>query len=170
MRQETQVNPYIVVKSSGIHSRGIFAKKKISAETEIIEYLGEKITKSESERRAEVPLRQHKEDRRFGAVYIFELNKRYDIDGNVDYNLAKYINHSCEPNCEAVNISGRIWIVALRDIEKGEELTYNYGYGIEEHEEHPCRCGSSRCVGYILDEDLWPEIQENRLPLNQSLS
>ena len=153
-------HPYIEVRESAIHSRGVFAKTAIPAETEIIEYLGEKITKAESERRAQIPLSRHKADRRQGAVYIFELNKRYDIDGDVDYNFAKYINHSCEPNCEAVNIRGHVWITALRDIKAGEELVYNYGYALEDYKDHPCRCGSSRCVGYILNEEFWPQLPE----------
>ena len=94
-----------------------------------------------------------------GLVYIFELNKRYDIDGNVSYNTAKYINHSCAPNCEPEIIRGHIWIIALRNIMKGEELTYNYGYGFEDYQDHECRCGSDNCIGYILGEEYWPKLR-----------
>lgn len=153
-------HPYIVIKESAIHSLGIFARTDIPAETRIIEYVGDKITKAESNRRADIPLTRHKADQRFGAVYIFDLNKRYDLDGDVPHNAAKYINHSCGPNCEAVNIRGHIWIMALRDIKAGEELTYNYGYDSEDFDEHPCRCGSPRCVGYIVNEDFWPQVKE----------
>lgn len=152
-------SPYIVVKKSNIHSKGIFAKKDIPAETEIIEYIGERITKKEADVRGEQVLSRSKTDVTRGAVYIFELNKRFDIDGNVPWNTAGIINHSCDPNCEAVNIDGHIWICSKRDIEKGEELTYNYGYGIDNYDEHPCRCGSENCVGYILDEDQWPKLK-----------
>lgn len=156
-------SPYIVVRTSKIHARGVFAKKNVPAETRIIEYVGEKITKAESERRADVVLHASKKDKTKGAVYIFTLNKRHDIDGNVSYNTARYINHSCAPNCEAQLIRGHIWIVALRDIAKGEEITYNYGYDIEDYEDHPCCCGAPNCVGYILEEEHWPKLKAKHL-------
>ncbi len=152
-------SPYIVVKKSSIHSKGVFAKKDIPAETEIIEYVGERITKKEADIRGERVLSRSKTDVTRGAVYIFELNKRFDIDGNVSWNTAGIINHSCDPNCEAVNIDGHIWICSKRDIDKGEELTYNYGYNFDNYEEHPCRCGSDNCVGFILDEEQWPRLK-----------
>lgn len=150
---------YIEVRKSGIHNRGVFAIKNIPAGTEIIEYVGEKITKRESDIRGEQVLKRSKDDLTKGAVYIFELNKRYDIDGNVAWNTAGIINHSCDPNCEAVNIGGHIWVCARRDIIKGEELTYNYGYSLDNWWEHPCRCGSANCVGYILAEEYWPDLK-----------
>lgn len=156
-------SPYVVVRGSAIHGRGVFARKYISAGTRIIEYVGEKITKAESERRAEVILNHSKQDRTKGAVYIFTLNKRYDIDGNAAYNTARFINHSCHPNCEAQLIHGHIWIVALRDLNKGEELSYNYGYDMDSYEEHPCRCGSHNCIGYILAEEHWPKLKAKHL-------
>ena len=155
-------SPYICVKSSKIHSKGIFAKKDIPEGTRIIEYVGEKITKAESDRRADIPLKRAKKNKKYGAVYIFELNKRYDLDGDVPYNTAKYINHSCNPNCETDIIRGRIWIIALRDIQKGEEISYNYGYGYEDFQEHKCECGADNCVGYILDEDHWPKLKRKK--------
>lgn len=156
-------SPYIIVRSSSIHSRGVFARKEISEGTRIIEYVGEKITKAESDRRAETVLHASKNDKTLGAVYIFTLNKRHDIDGNVSWNTARLINHSCAPNCEAQLIRGHIWIVAVRDIPRGEEITYNYGYDFDNHEEHPCRCGSPNCVGYILAEEHWPKLKAKRL-------
>jgi len=155
MRQSRTTSPYISVTKSSIHSLGVFAKQDIPAGTRVIEYVGERITKAESDRRAELPLERSKKDNSCGAVYIFELNKRYDIDGDVFYNTARYINHSCDPNCETEISRGHIWIVALRDIKKGEELSYNYGYSYDDHEDHPCNCGSPRCVGYILAEEHW---------------
>ncbi|MCK5083439.1 MAG: SET domain-containing protein-lysine N-methyltransferase, partial [Candidatus Omnitrophica bacterium] len=115
--------------------------------------------KAESERRASIPLEKNKENSEYGAVYIFNLNKRHDIDGNVSYNTARFINHSCDSNCETEIIRGHIWIIALRDIKKGEELSYNYNYDFEDYEDHKCRCGSNRCIGYILDEDHWPQLR-----------
>lgn len=156
-------SPYISVCNSKIHAQGVFAKKNIIAGTRLIEYVGEKITKKESDRRAEIVLDVNKKDKTKGAVYIFTLNKRYDIDGNVSYNIARFINHSCLANCEAHLIHGHIWIVATRDICKGEEVSYNYGYGFDDYEEHPCCCGSSNCVGYILDEEHWPKLKAKYL-------
>ncbi len=146
-------HPLLVVKRSSIHNRGVFARRQIPKGTRVIEYVGEKITKAESERRADRQLGRAKQDAAAGAVYIFELNKRYDIDGNVAYNLARLINHSCDPNCETGIVRGHIWISAIRDIAKGEELSYNYGYDMDNYEDHPCRCGSRNCQGYIVAEE-----------------
>lgn len=152
-------SPFILMKKSRIHNRGVFARVDIPGGTEIIEYVGEKITKAESDRRGAIVLKQARKSKTKGAVYLFELNSRYDLDGNVRYNTAGQINHSCLPNCEAVDIRGHIWIVAIRDIKAGEELTYNYGYGFDDWEDHPCRCGAPNCVGYILAEEHWPKLR-----------
>ena len=142
------MKPYVIKKST-IHGNGVFAARDIKEGERIIEYLGEKITKEESNRRG---LEQEEKSKKTGegAVYIFELDDEYDIDGNFDYNDARFINHACETNCEAENIDGHIWIVATCDIKKGEELLYNYGYALEHFFEHPCRCGKPNCVGYIV--------------------
>jgi SET domain-containing protein len=84
-----------------------------------------------------------------------ELNDRYDIDGKPLKNTARYINHSCEPNCAVHKTSRTIWIVAVWDITAGEELSYNYGCSIEGYEDHPCQCGSQHCCGYILAQQYW---------------
>src|SRR3989338_7722577 len=93
-------SPYITVQKSRIHNRGVFARKDIPKGARIIEYVGEKITKSESDHRAGLPLERNRKNEHYGAVYIFQLNKKQDIDGNVPYNTALFINHSCDPNCE----------------------------------------------------------------------
>ena len=152
-------SPYINVKKSSIHSVGVFSRKNIFKGTQIIEYVGDMITKKESDRRADIPLQKNEKDSEHGAVYIFKLNKRYDIDGYVPYNTARLINHSCNPNCETDIIRGHIWVIAIRDIKKGDELTYNYNYDWEDYEDHKCWCGSKRCVGYILDEEHWPKLK-----------
>ncbi len=152
---------YIEVKSSKIHSKGVFAAKDIPKGEEVIEYIGEKITKKESEKRADKQFKKG-EDKGNGEghVYIFELNKRYDIDGNFSWNPARLINHSCDPNSEAqIEDKKRVWIIATRKIKKGEEITYNYGYDIENFKEHPCRCGSKNCIGYIMDKKKWPKLK-----------
>ncbi len=146
-----------IVKRSSIHNRGIFAKHDIPNDTPIIEYVGEKITKAESRRRGDALMEKSKKTG-CAAVYVFTLNKRYDIDGGKGRNPARYINHSCAPNCEAYIIRGRIWIYSLREIKAGEELTYNYGFDADTWDDHPCRCGSKRCIGYIVEEKQWPKL------------
>lgn len=148
-------SPYIYLKKSKIHSQGVFARKDIPEGERVIEYVGEKITKAVSHKRADGPLNRHKKNKNHGAVYLFELNKRYDIDGDVPYNTARFINHSCDPNCETDIIRGKIYIISIRDIKKGEEITYNYGYGWDDFEDHPCHCGAKNCVEYILADNLW---------------
>lgn len=147
------------VRSSGIHGRGLFAKRRIPEGTPIIEYVGERIDKEESNRRgwARIAYAKRTGD---AAVYIFTLDDLHDIDGNIPENAARLINHSCDPNCEAYIEDGAIWIGALRDIEKGEELFYNYGFDLESWQDHPCRCGAARCIGYIASEEHWPELRK----------
>ncbi len=151
---------YIFLKESSIHHKGVFAQRNIPRGTEIIEYVGKKVSSEEGARIAEEHLEKAREDDSKGDVYIFILNDRYDLDGNFDGNTAKYINHSCEPNCYYVIRDERVFIHALRDIKEGEELTFNYEYDLDGFEDHPCRCGSERCVGYIAAEEDWPRLRE----------
>ena len=134
---------------SKIHKKGLFATRKIKKGTRIIEYIGEKVTKAESNRRGVAHIEESKKDGS-GLVYLFEINKRYDLDGNVPENLARHINHSCCPNCESQIKRGKVWIVSIRKIAVDEELSYDYGYDLEHYEDHPCHCGSKKCVGYIV--------------------
>lgn len=143
-------SPWAELRNSTIHGRGLYASKAIPAGTKIIEYLGERITKAESERREELRLEKAQRGDGDGCVYIFELNKRHDLDGSMAWNTARLINHSCEGNCESSKVRGRIWIKAMRDITEGEELTFDYGFGVESWRSHPCRCGTAKCVGYIV--------------------
>lgn len=153
----------IIVKESGIHHKGVFAAKDIKSGEKVIEYVGEKISKKESARRGDIVLEESKDSKTLGAVYIFNLTKKHDLDGNVSYNDARYINHSCEPNCEAIqDDEDQVWITALVDIKAGAELSYNYGYDFEDIEDHTCRCGSSKCVGYILDEKYWARLEKGK--------
>jgi uncharacterized protein len=143
------MNKLITVRKSNISGRGVYAKRNIPKGTKVIEYIGKKLTKAQAEKL---------EDDR----YLFELNKRHDIDGNYSWNTAGFINHACTPNCEPENIRGRIWIISLHDIKKGEELSYNYGYTLENFEEHPCNCGTTNCVGYILAEEHWKKVRKRK--------
>ena len=151
------------VRGSEIHGRGVYATTFIPKDERIIEYLGEIVDKKESDRRG---VNQHQKSLKTGdaAVYIFTLNKNYDLDGNVPWNIARLINHSCDPNCEAWITGKRIFIHALRDIHPGEELTFDYGFDIDSYEEHPCLCGRENCVGYIVSRDQWPVLRDR---LNQ---
>ncbi len=143
-----EAKKYVVGKSK-IHGNGVFAACDIKEGERIIEYLGEKISKEESNRRG-LENEERAKATGSGAVYIFELDDEWDIDGNFEYNDARFINHACRTNCEAVSEDGSIWIYATRDIKAGEELLYNYGYALEHFLDHPCHCGFPECVGYIV--------------------
>jgi uncharacterized protein len=158
MPKAASTTPLYIVRRSSIHSRGVFARQDIKKDDQIIEYIGVKISKSESERRANERLARA-ETTGEAAVYIFNLNKRQDLDGSGKENLARLINHSCDPNCEAIQSRGRIWICAMRDIKKGDELTFNYGFDLENWDRHECRCGTERCVGFIVGEEYWPGLK-----------
>ncbi len=155
-------NPKIKVIRSSIHNKGVIAKKDIKKGEFIIEYIGEYITKKESDKRAEEVLQKSREDNSHGAVYIFTLNNTYDIDGNVWYNKTKYFNHSCSPNAEAEldEDAQEIWIKAIKPIKKGQEITYDYGYDLDNWDEHICKCGSKNCVGYIVAQEHWPKLKK----------
>jgi len=145
----------VVFKSSLIHGTGGFARADILPNTRVIEYFGEKITKEESLARCER-----------NNEYIFALNEEWDLDGNVSWNPARFLNHSCEPNCEALLAEGRIWLVAIRGIQAGEELTFNYGYDLQDYREHPCGCGAAGCVGYIVAEEFFEHVRRQGLRKN----
>jgi hypothetical protein len=154
-------NPYIQIKRSRIHGDGVYAKKNIPVATDIIQYVGEKITKEESEERAAAVAEKAKKTGS-GSVYIFSLDDEYDIDGNVSWNPARLINHACETNCEAQIVDDEIWIVATKNIKKGEELHYDYGYDLDNWRDHPCRCGSDKCIGVIVDEKSRKKLMRTR--------
>ena len=91
----------------------------------------------------------------YRKVKRYFANDHWDIDGRVLRNKARYINHSCDPNCEVLMTSRTIWIVALRDIKTGEELTFNYGYELDDEMAQPCTCGAKHCYGFILAQKYW---------------
>lgn len=137
----------LAFRSSAIHGLGGFAKAPIGRGTRVIEYVGERISKRESLRRCEQNNR-----------YIFSLNAEEDLDGDVAWNPARLLNHSCAPNCEAQLEDEHIWIVAARDIQPGEEVTFNYGYDLVDYRDHPCRCGSPNCVGYMVAQEFFEHL------------
>lgn len=135
-------HPLVEFRTSGIHGTGAFARSAIPEGEHVIEYLGERINKVESAKRC------HDNNQ-----YIFTLDDESDLDGSVAWNPARFINHSCHPNCEALNEDGHIWIVTQRPVKEGEELSFNYGFDLDTFEDYPCRCGAPNCVGYIVAEE-----------------
>lgn len=146
-----QTNDWIEFKDSGIHGMGGFARCNIAKGKLLIEYTGEKITKAVAAERAAAD-----------NPFIFNLNDKFDVDGSVEWNPARFLNHSCEPNATTEIIGNRIWVRALREIRPGEEITYNYCYDLEDHEENPCYCGSAKCVGYMVAEEFFPRLRKRR--------
>ena len=140
----------VKIDRSPIHGFGGFAKIAIPKGARVIEYLGIKISKQESLRRCEI-----------NNEYIFAINDEWDLDGNIEWNPARFLNHSCSPNCEVVLENDRLWITASRDIQPGEEITLNYGYDLESYKEHPCRCGAANCAGYIVAGELFDHVAKN---------
>ena len=133
------------IKKSNIDNRGVYAAQNIKAGKIIIYYKGKIITKKETEKNP-----KYDNDK---AIYLFNLNSRYDLDGDFEYNDARLINHTCNPNCEVAGKGLKLWIFALRDIKKGEELSYDYGFGFDEDfKQFPCRCRAKNCCGYIVRE------------------
>jgi len=139
----------LIFRPSPIHGLGGFANCSFARGARVVEYTGRKITKAESLRRCEA-----------GNWFIFSLDEEFDLDGNTDGNPARFLNHSCAPNCEAECSGGRIWITARRDIAAGEEITFNYGYTLDEYREHPCRCGSPGCAGYMVAEEFFDYVKK----------
>lgn len=149
------------VRNSSIHGRGVYATRAIKKGEKIVEYVGELIDKEESERRAHLQA-ERAEKHGDAAVYIFTVDEEYDLDGNLPWNIARLINHSCEPNCEAWIDGTRIFIHALRAIKKGEELSFDYGFEVDTWEDHPCRCGKKSCVGHIVSRTQWSELEKKK--------
>jgi SET domain-containing protein len=124
--------------SSKIHRWGVYAAEPIPARRKVIEYTGERISRRETKRRC---------DSR-ELHYLFTLDSYWTIDGAVGGSGAEYINHSCDPNCEARIVKGHILYYSLREIEKGEELTVDYHFD-PKVEKVPCGCRSAKCRGTI---------------------
>jgi SET domain-containing protein len=147
--------PSYEVRHSPIHGRGVFAGRSIRAGERIVEYLGERIDQDEA------AARYDDESMELHHTFLFGLNDGTLIDGGADGNEARFINHSCDPNCEARESLGKdgllhVHIYALRGIAKGEELVYDYALTREGdpqphwEELYRCRCGSAHCRGTLL--------------------
>jgi len=138
----TSPSEFVEFRPSPIHGLGGFAITGIEAGTRLLEYQGERISKSESIERCSR-----------NNPYIFYLDDLWDLDGSAEWNPARLLNHSCAPNCDAELVNGHIWIIARRLIPAGEEITFNYSYDLESYREHPCHCGSQNCAGYMVAEE-----------------
>lgn len=145
--------PMFKVRNSRIHGKGVFALRRIRKGTRITEYEGERVSHAEADRRYE-----HKADDD-NHTFLFIVDGRAVIDAGVDGSDARFINHSCDPNCETVIEDRRVFIEAIRTIQPGEELSYDYqiqrepGDPDDIDEVFACRCGASGCRGTML----WPE-------------
>ena len=148
-RAHAAAGPLYEVRASEIQGRGLFARRPIDAGVRIIEYAGEVISAAEGDLRYDESRMERHE------TYLFALSDGRCIDGASQGNDARFANHSCEPNCEAVEVDGRIWIEALRPIAPGEELTYDYAYERSEGDDaregfYRCACGAPGCRATIL--------------------
>ena len=141
---------FVRVGRSRIQGTGVFAKRKIAKGTRILEYLGERVPVS----RFLVAI----SDGKAPSIYAFRVNDSFIIDGAVNGNESRFINHACEPNCEAYVFDDKPYIYAMRDITRGEELTFDYRLhsttgstiGQRDQEQLRCLCGSDNCRGSML--------------------
>jgi len=142
----------ILVRDSNVHGRGVFATRRIEKGERIIEYLGERVSHDEADRRYEL------KDDNDSHTFLFIVDSKTVIDAGTDGNEARFFNHSCDPNCESVVEKRRVFIEAIRAIEPGEEMTYDYQI-YRDHDDpenideiFACRCGFANCRGTML----WP--------------
>jgi len=146
------------VRRSSVHGRGVFARRRIRKGTRIIEYLGDRVSHKEADRRYE------SKDITDNHTFLFIVDRGVVIDGGTNGNDARYINHSCDPNCESVIDDRRVFVEAIRTIAPGEELTYDYQIGRDKtdppnvDEIFACRCGAESCRGSML----WPPMKKKR--------
>jgi SET domain-containing protein len=144
--------PLFKVRRSRVHGRGVFALKRIAKGTRIIEYVGDRISHARANRRYD----DH--DENDNHTFLFAVDRNVVIDATVDGNDSRFINHSCDPNCESNIERRRVFIDAIRTIAAGEELNYDYQIGRERDDPpnvdviYACRCGAKNCRGTML----WP--------------
>ena len=149
---KTEDHPLYKVTRSRVHGYGAFATRDIKKGETIDEYLGDRITHAQADKRYE----DH--DENDNHTFLFIVDKKTVIDAGIGGNDARFINHKCDPNCESEIKKGRVFIIATKAIRKGEELGYDYQIGREKDdpenvdEIYACRCGSPKCRGTML----WP--------------
>jgi uncharacterized protein len=143
-------SPPFDIRPSPMQGLGAFATHRIPAGTRLVEYAGERLSPAAAEARyPDVPGERH-------HTFLFAIDDEVVIDAAVDGNDARWINHSCAPNCDAVIESQRIWIETIRDVDPGEELAYDYAFTLPERHtpaakrRFPCHCGAATCRGTML--------------------
>jgi uncharacterized protein len=146
----------LIIRSSALHGAGVYTTAPIAKGALVLEYTGPR-------------LRAKQTDGLYAegdVTYLFGMDGgKTIIDG---FGMAAFVNHSCDPNCESDQIKGRIWIIAVRDIAAGEELTYDYNiYDAEPGEDARCYCGAAKCRGTMLSED---EVTRHKRVLQQRKS
>ncbi len=143
------------IKRSDIDNKGLYAVTDIKDRTKIIEYKGKILTKKQVEQNPKFDNEK--------AIYLFNINKKYDLDGDFKFNTARLINHSCDPNCEVFGSGLKIWVYAMKNIKKDEELSYDYGFSYDDdYKAYPCRCGTESCAGYIVRQGSRWRIKKKR--------
>jgi SET domain-containing protein len=157
-------NPLFEVRHSPIHGYGVFAARRIRKGTTVIEYLGERVTHAVADARYEG------KDPGDNHTFLFTVDAKTVIDAGINGNEARYINHGCDPNCESTILDGRIFIEAIRTIQPGEELAYDYQIQRDRDDEpdvdevYACRCGASSCRGSMLEAVKKPRKADRRAP------
>jgi len=156
--------PMFEVRHSRIHGFGVFALRRIRKGTTIIEYLGDRVSHEQADARYE------DKDPNDNHTFLFTVDSKTVIDGGVDGNEARYINHGCDPNCESTTLNKRIFIEAIRTIQPGEELSYDYQIQRDSDdapnvdEVFACRCGAEKCRGSMLEAAKKPRKAARRTP------
>jgi uncharacterized protein len=156
--------PLFEVRHSPIHGYGVFAARRIRKGTTVIEYLGDRISHEEADARYE-----HK-DPNDNHTFLFTVDARTVIDAGVNGNEARFINHACDPNCESTTLNRRVYIEAIRTIQPGEELSYDYQIQRDSGDEpdidavYACRCGAGNCRGSMLEAPKKPRKPVHRAP------
>jgi SET domain-containing protein len=143
--------PLFKVRHSPVHGYGVFAARRIRKGTTVVEYLGERVSHQAADARYE------DKDPHDNHTFLFTVDAKTVIDAGVNGNEARYINHGCDPNCESTTLDKRIFIEAIRTIQPGEELCYDYQIQ-RDHDDPPdvdevyaCRCGAKSCRGSMLE-------------------
>jgi uncharacterized protein len=150
MKKRASRQPLFEVRHSPVHGYGVFALRRIRKGTTVTEYLGDRVSHEEADTRYE------DKDPNDNHTFLFTVDSKTVIDGGVGGNDARFINHGCDPNCESTTQNKRIYVEAIRTIQPGEELAYDYQ--IERDPEDPpnvdeifaCRCGAAKCRGSML--------------------
>jgi uncharacterized protein len=156
--------PLFKVRHSPIHGYGVFAARRIRKGTTIIEYLGDRVSHAVADARYE------DKDPNDNHTFLFTVDAKTVIDAGVDGNEARYINHGCDPNCESTTLNKRIFIEAIRTIQPGEELSYDYQIQRDSDDApnvdqvYACRCGAKNCRGSMLEAAKKPRKPARRAP------